>query len=301
MRTEQLQYFVEVARQQSFSLAARKLHIAQPSISQAIKSLEQELNVKLFRRSRAGVQLTPIGRSLLPKAQSILNMIDEFCEEARSETDQLEGSLQIAAIPSMVNTYLSETLVRYKKDHPHVRLEVKEAGTNLIVQEVLSEHVNIGLVSCLPGETLDPQIEFTPLFSGTYVVYVGKQSSIPLQNPLPRELIARQPLIALQNEYRQADYLKKLLGTDELNILVSIGYTEAAKKMISAGIALGFYPDFSVGKDPYVQSGDIIPLDVADNDLTLQFGWIRNKRKHFPLAARKFIRVLKEVIDSDST
>jgi Transcriptional regulator len=298
MRTEQLQYFVEVARQRSFSIAAEKLHIAQPSISQAIKSLEQELNVQLFQRSRAGVQLTPIGRSLLPKAQNILNMVDELCEEARTETDQIEGRLQIAAIPSMMNTFLSETLSRYKREHPHVRLEVKEAGTNQIMQEVLAERLNIGIVSCRPGETLDPRIEFSPLLSGTYVVYVGKQSSIPLQNPIPRELIARQPLITLQNEYRQVDYLRKLLGTDELNILVSLGYTEAAKKMISEGIAIGFYPDFSVGKDPYVQSGDIIPLDIADNELSLQFGWIRSRQQRFSLAARKFVRVLKEVIDS---
>lgn len=298
MRTEQLLYFVEVARQRSFSLAAEKLHIAQPSISQAIRSLEQELNVQLFQRSRAGVQLTPIGRSLLPKAQNILNIVEELYEEARSETDQLEGRLHIAAIPSIVNTFLSETLFRYKREHPHVRLEIKEAGTNQIVQEVLSEQVNIGVVSCQPGETFDPRIEFTPLFSGTYVVYVGKQSSIPLQNPLPRELIASQPLITLQHEYRQADYLRKLLGTDDLNILVSLGYTDAAKKIISEGIAIGFYPDFSISKDPYVQSGDIIPLEVADNELTLQFGWIRMRQHRFSRAARKFIRVLKEVIDS---
>jgi len=298
MRTEQLQYFVEVARQRSFSIAAEKLHIAQPSISQAIKSLEQELNVQLFQRSRAGVQLTPIGRSLLPKAQNILNMVDELCEEARTETDQIEGRLQIAAIPSMMNTFLSETLSRYKKPHPNVRLEVKEAGTNQIVQEVLAEQVNIGIVSCQPGETFDPRIEFAPLLSGTYVVYVGRHSSIPLQNPVPRELIARQPLITLQHEYRQVDYLRKLLGTDDLNILVSLGYTEAAKKMISEGIAIGFYPDFSVGQDPYVQSGDIIPLDIADNGLSLRFGWIRSRQQRFSLAARKFVRVLKEVIDA---
>lgn len=298
MRTEQLQYFVEVARQRSFSIAAEKLHIAQPSISQAIKSLEQELNVQLFQRSRAGVQLTPIGRSLLPKAQNILNMVDELCEEARTDTARIEGRLQIAAIPSMMNTFLSETLSRFKKEHPHVRLEVKEAGTNQITQEVLAERLNVGIVSCRPGETFDPRIEFSPLLSGTYVVYVGKQSSIPLQNPVPRELIARQPLIALQNEYRQVDYLRKLLGTDDLNILVSLGYTDAAKKMISEGIAIGFYPDFSVGKDPYVQSGDIIPLDIAGNELSLQFGWIRSRQQRFSLAARKFVRVLKEVIDS---
>lgn len=297
MRTEQLQYFVTVAKLGSFSLAAQHLHIAQPSISQAIAGLENDLNVKLFERSRSGIRLTPVGESLLLKAQNVLNMVEEIYDEARAETDLIDGQLHIAAIPSMCNAFLSDTLASYKKKYPSVRIEVREEGTNQITQDVLSGRVDIGLISRLPEDSLDAKIEFHPLLNGTYMVYVGRNSSIPLRNPLPKEEILKQPLITLQSGYRQEDYLKRILGSERLNVLLTLGYTDAAKKMIAQGIAVGFYPDFSVKKDPYVTSGDILAFDIEDNDVSLRFGWIRARSQRLSAAARKFVQVLKEVID----
>lgn len=297
LRTEQLLYFVEVAKQGSFSLAANQLHVAQPSISQAISNLEKELNVKLLIRSRAGIQLTAIGHSIFLKAQNILNMVEDIYDETRAQSHGIIGEIHIAAIPSICNTYLSDVLSAYKKKYPQVRIEVKEDGTNRIMQDVIANKVDIGLVSCQTNEIVEPKIEFSQLLTGTYVVYVGRNSTIPIQNPLPKELISKQPLIILQSGYRQEDYLKKLLGTDKLNILLTLGYTEAAKRIISQGIAVGFYADFSVKKDPYVKSGDIIPLEIEDNNFTLRFGWIRARNHRLTPAAQSFVKVLKEVID----
>lgn len=297
MRTEQLQHFVAVARFGSFSQAAEHLHIAQPSVSQSIANLESDLNVKLFERSRSGIRLTPIGESLLPKAQNVLNMVEEIYDEVRAETDLVSGSLNIAAIPSMCNAYLSDVLSAFKKRHPAVRIEVREDGTNEITRDVAANRVDVGLISRLPEDSLDPRIEFHPLLTGTYMVYVGRHSSMPLRNPLPKEEILKQPLITLQSGYRQEDYLKRMLGSDELNVLLTLGYTEAAKKIISQGIAVGFYPDFSVRKDPYVLAGDIMAFDIEGNDVALRFGWIRARNQRLTVAAQRFIQVLREVVD----
>ncbi|WP_248927167.1 LysR family transcriptional regulator [Paenibacillus hamazuiensis] len=297
MRIEQLQYFVEVARHQSFSLAAGHLHISQPSISQGISDLEKELNVKLFERSRSGVQLTKTGQTLLKKAQSALNLVQDIYDEARAESQSLTGNLQIAAIPSMCNAFLSDVLSIYKKKHPHVRLEVSEDGTKQIMQDVIAGRADLGFISSQPGDLIDNRIEFHRMLTGTYVACIGKHSPVPLYNPMPAEVIADEPIITFKPGYRQEEYLKKLLKTDRLNVLLTIGYTEAAKKLIAEGVAIGFYPDFSIRKDPYVQSGEIIPLDIKDNELMLHFGWIRLKSKHMSKAAGEFIKVLRNVID----
>jgi DNA-binding transcriptional LysR family regulator len=297
IRIEQLQYFVEVAKYRSFSVAAQHLHISQPSISQAISNLEEELNVKLFERSRSGIQVTETGQSLLKKAQSILNIVQDIQDESRADSNSLTGSLHIAAIPSMCNAFLSDVLSTYKKRHPFVRLEVNEDGTNQIMHDVMANRVDIGLISCLPDDPIDNRTEFHRLLSGTYMVCIGKLSSIPLYNPMPAEVIVPEPIITFKSNYRQEDYLKMVLKTEELNVLLTIGYTEAAKKIIAEGIAIGFYPDFTIKKDAYVQSGDIIPLEIENNDLMLWFGWVRAKNQHYSLAAREFIKVLKGVID----
>jgi len=296
IRIEQLQYFVEVARFQSFSLAAVELHISQPSISQAISALEEELNVKLFERSRAGVALTKTGQSLLKKAQNALNIIQDIHDEARAEYHSLTGSLHIAAIPSICNAFLSDVLSIYKKKHPHVRLELKEDGSKQIIQDVIANKADIGLISSQPEDLIDHRIKFQRLLTGTYLACIGRHSSVPLYNPMPPDVIVQEPIITFKHSYRHEDYLKKLLKTDKLNILLSSGYTESAKKMITEGIAIGFYPDFSIKKDTYVQSGDIIPLEIQNNDLVLTFGWIHLKNQFMSKAAEEFVKVLKGVI-----
>jgi DNA-binding transcriptional LysR family regulator len=296
LRIEQLQYFTEIAQYQSFSIAAAHLHISQPSISQAISSLEKELNVKLFERSRTGVKLTRTGQTLLKKAQSALNIIQDIYDEAQAESQSLTGSLQIATIPSICNAFLSDALSLYKKRHPYVRIEVNEEGSTQIKQDVLSGRTDLGLISSKPEDAGDQRLEFQRLLTGTYMVCIGKHSSVPLHNPISTELIAGEPIISFKSNYRQEEYIKQLLKTDHLNILLTIGYTEAAKKMISEGLAIAFYPDFSIKKDPYVQSGDIIPLDIQGNDLMLLFGWIHLKSKHLSIAAKEFVKTLKEVI-----
>jgi len=299
MRIEQLQYFVEIAKYQSFSQAAQHLHISQPSISQAISSLEDELNVRLFERSRSGAALTTTGRSLLNKAQSALNLIQDIYDEAQAESHSLTGSLHIAAIPSMCNTFLSDVLSIYKKKHPNVRLEMNEDGSKQITHDVAIGRADIGLISLLPLDPMDQRLEFHRLLTGTYLACIGKHSSIPLYNPMPVKVIEQEPLITFKPPYRQEEYLKKILQTDHLNVLLTIGYTEAAKRMITAGIAIGFYPDFSITKDAYVQSGDIIPVEIEGNDVILSFGWVRLKTMHLSKAAQVFLKLLKQTIDEN--
>jgi len=296
MRLEQLQYFVEVARSGSFTVAADLLHISQPSVSQAIANLEEELDVTLFERSRAGTRLTRTGQLLFVKAQNIINIVNEIRDEARAETDSITGDLSIASIPSMCNAFLSDVLSSFKRMYPFVRVEVHEEGTNQVIREVLSNRAQIGLVSCVADESLDDNIEFYPLLSGKYRLCIGKGSSIPLLDPMPVEYIRNAPIIALQPGFRQHDYLKRILKTDELNILLTMGYTEAAKKMIASGIAVGYYPDFSVLRDPYVQSGDIMAVEIQNNDLLLNFGWIWSKNYHPTRASVEFTKTLKSVI-----
>ncbi|MBW8349706.1 LysR family transcriptional regulator [Bacillus sp. IITD106] len=298
MRVEQLKYFVELAKYQSFSLTAKNLHISQPSISQAISNLEDELNVKLFERSRSGVKLTKIGGSLLNKAQSILNLIQDIYDEAQAETDILNGSLKIASIPSMSNAFLSDVLSIYKKKHPNVRIEVNEDGSKQIMQDVITKRVDIGLISSQPGEQLDNRVEFRHLLTGTYMVCIGKNSTVPLYNPMPVEIIAQEPIVTFKENFRQHEYLKKLLNTDHFNIMLTTGQTETTKKLITEGVAIGFYPDFSIMNNAYVQSGDIIPLEIKNNDLILLFGWIRLKNHNMSKASIEFINILKMAIQN---
>lgn len=296
MRLKKLEYFVAVARFKSFSLAAKELYVSQPSISQGISNLEDDLGVKLFERARSGISLTEAGEVLLQKAKYAVNIVEEIWEENNTDSKSLHGKLYVSSIPSMSNSFLSEVLSAYKEVHPNVRVEVKEDGSNQILEDVISNRVDIGLLSHNPEEIVNDKLVFNSLMTGTYLACVGRKSSVPLHNPIPREIISKEPMITFKPNFAYEQYLKRILKTDQLNILITLGYTEVAKKVITEGIAIAFYPDFSIKNDPYVLSGDIIPLEIENNDLLISFGWIRAKNYYFSKAGQEFIKTLKRVI-----
>ncbi len=303
MRIEQLQYFVEVAQTKSFSHAADRLHISQPSISMAISNLEHELGVTLFERSRSGVKLTDTGKILAKKAQEILNNIEDFKSEARNESQLLSGKLTISAIPSICITFLPKALSAFKKKFPKVNIELKEEGTNKIIKEVSLGNVDIGIVSSSYKEI--EQIDylyFESLISGKVVACVGKNSNLSFHNPISPKILFKHPIVIFNKEYRMYQFVQRLLREyGEPNILFVSGNTETTKKVIAEGIAIGFYTDLALKVDPYIQTGEIIPLEITDNNIEVSFGWIRSKNQHFSRQAKEFIKLLKITISEQVT
>ncbi|SDL95752.1 LysR family transcriptional regulator [Bacillus sp. OK048] len=294
MRLEQLQYFVEIAKTGSYSQAANNLYISQPSISHGIKKLEDTLKVRLFERSRNGAVLTEIGKSILPKAQSVLITIEEIIDEAKREEEILTGKLSIATIPSL-GRYITDTLLEFKEKHPRVDIEISENGTDQIVQDILDNRVEVGLTSYISENHIN-NMYFERLFSGKILVCVGKNAPFPINNPLSIELISKQPIVMFKSSYLSHFYFKKILKGHELNILFSSWNNEFAKNIISSGIAIGFYPDFYIKNDDSVKKGDIIPLEIEDNREEIMFGWMRSKNQYFSKPAKEFVKMFSSTI-----
>jgi DNA-binding transcriptional LysR family regulator len=110
MELYQLGYFIEIARQRSFTRAAERLHMAQPALSQQMKNLESELGTALFIRGRKEIHLTAAGKAFLPRAEALLTQA-EAAKAIVSDVAQLRGGkLIIAAIPSVSACLLPEVI-----------------------------------------------------------------------------------------------------------------------------------------------------------------------------------------------
>ena len=105
MEFRQLLYVVELAREKNFSRAAKKLHVAQPSLSQQLSKLERELGVTLFHRSTSSVELTYAGATFVEKAQKVLDLLDQMRQEMDDISQLKKGSSSSAACRSRVPTY----------------------------------------------------------------------------------------------------------------------------------------------------------------------------------------------------
>jgi LysR family hydrogen peroxide-inducible transcriptional activator len=155
MEIHQLRYFVAVANEGSFSRAAAKVRVAQPSLSQQIRKLEAEVGQPLFDRLPRSVVLTEAGRCFIEYARQILASIGD----ARRCVDELKGKVAgkvaVGAIPTIAPFVLPELVVTFQKHYPDVTLEIVEDVTDAITRRIEAGELDVALAStCRPSPTL---------------------------------------------------------------------------------------------------------------------------------------------------
>ncbi len=169
MQLHQLAYAVAVAEEGSFTRAAERLHLAQPSLSRQVRLLEQELGVSLFHRGpgQGPVTMTPDGSALLPFMQRVLADVAATGAEARALAGMARGRVAVGATPSLITSVLAPALVAFHQSHPGIDLAVVEAGSHQLVPQVAAGEVDLALV-VLP--VADPLVDTTALFDDPLVL-----------------------------------------------------------------------------------------------------------------------------------
>jgi DNA-binding transcriptional LysR family regulator len=146
MELRNLRYFVAVAEELHFGRAARKLHITQPGLSQGVKVLEREMNLRLFIRNRRQVQLTTAGEALLPAIRGLLTQADELERRAALLASGDEGSLVVGYTRSAGVGPSAALLAQFRRYHPKVKVRTSIGHTTANVEEVLARFVDVGFV-----------------------------------------------------------------------------------------------------------------------------------------------------------
>ena len=142
----QLRYFVTVAEELHFGRAARRLHMTQPPLSQTIMALEETLGAPLFERNRRGVALSAAGEALLPEARRLLEQAAGLAELVQRAASGASGRLSLAFVSSADYSVLPPTLRAYRAEFPQVEITLKEATSDLQLDELLAGRVDAGLL-----------------------------------------------------------------------------------------------------------------------------------------------------------
>src|SRR4029453_10234312 len=155
MEVHQLRYFVAVADEGSFSRAAAKVRVAQPSLSQQIRKLEAEIGQPLFDRLPRSVVLTEAGRCFLDYARQILASMGDARRCVDELKGQVAGKVAVGAIPTIAPYVLPELVVTFQKHYPDVILEIVEDVTDGITRRIEAGELDVALAStCQPSPTL---------------------------------------------------------------------------------------------------------------------------------------------------
>ncbi len=170
-----LRYFVAVAEELHFGQAADRLHISQPSLSRAIRDLEQSMDAQLFTRTKRRVRLTDAGRHLLDEAPRVLGEFERLLSETRLVGQGELGRLSIAFLPSATAVLMPRLIRAYRAAHPEVQLEVEEMLDEPQVEALRSRRIHVGI---LRSRVDDKDLSFEPLLSDTLCV------ALPSGHPL---------------------------------------------------------------------------------------------------------------------
>jgi LysR family transcriptional regulator, hydrogen peroxide-inducible genes activator len=287
MEFHQLRYFTAVAETGSFTKGASREHVSQPSLSQQIGKLEEEVGTQLFVRLGHSIKLTPAGKAFLPKAKSILNQISTAANEmqivARAET----GSVTIGAI-STAGPYLLPKVIRtFRRKHPWVHLQVVEGYSpdllallrNAEVDMVLTQHPTNGKeFRCveLIHDSLYLVCPNTHRFS--------KRKSVSLTE------LGKEPFLLLAEglEFRKRILTALRKARVRPNIVYEALDFYAITAMVGAGLGVSLIPRMAIERR---KGCHFVPLKNGP-PLLHSVGLVRLKRNHLSPAQALFAKEL---------
>lgn len=242
---KQIESFLAVANEGSFSAAARRLGSAQPALSQAVRDLELELGVRLFDRTTRRVELTSAGREFMGASGKVLEDLDHAVQNARDLADRKRGRIRIAAPPLLAAVVLPQAIAEFQAQHPGIKLELVDVGTEQIVESVLNGQAECGLGTFPPGET---GIERTVLMRDNLMLFCAYDSPFTGKSTVEWADLKEQPLITLTRDSGIRLLVEVGFETVRLPLkpAFEVSLVTTALALVEAGLGVAVLPTYAL-------------------------------------------------------
>ena len=256
VRLELYRVFLEVAKQGNISAAAQNLFISQSAVSQSVKQLEEQLQVRLFSRSTRGVSLTSEGKLLLEYVSHALGLLQSGEEKIAASRQLLTGELIIGASDTVTKTYLLSRLEAFHKDYPDIRIRILNGTTSMVLDYLHAGQVDIAFASEAPDETVYSVRHCVD----THTIFVAAPDYLEFDKVYTMEEIAALPLILLERKASSRVYVERYFQEHGVQIHPEIELGSHNLLISLARIGLGVAcvtEEFSLSS---LSRGVIVPL-----------------------------------------
>lgn len=233
--------FKEVAETRNITLAAKRLHMSQPSISIQIQNLENQYGAKFFERTNKGVTLTHAGKIFYQHVCQVIQIMKEAGEEIADLTEDKRGLIHVAATFTIGEYVLPYILGYLNKRRPDIDFQAKIANTEILAQDVLDKRIHIALIEGPVPQNRELVVE--NFWQDELVVVVpyhhpwSNRSSVTLQELTTQRMITREQGSGTRKVMEMA-LEERGLDPDQLNITMELGSTQAVKQVVCAGLGI---------------------------------------------------------------
>ena len=285
----QLQTFMAVVQEGSFSRAAQKLHRSQPAISQTIRKLEEELSEPLLDRSSRDGTMTDAGEVIYEYAQKMVNMRAE-AQGALAELRELHrGKLSIAA-NEFTSLYLLPLLDEFRRLYPTIKVTVLRSLASRIPDDLLNHNAELGVVSFRPNS---PELQSVCVYSDRLAFIVHRKHPLSGQSRVKIQQLGAEVFIAhnVQSPFRLKVIEAFRKSKTPLNMTVELPTIESIKKFVAMGNGVALLPRIAVQEE---LGPKLVSVPVPELQFERKLRLIYRKRSKLSHAAKAFLKVAQE-------
>ncbi|AIQ14909.1 cidABC operon transcriptional activator CidR [Paenibacillus durus] len=285
MDIRQLQYFVEAARLNSFSKAAKSLYITQPTVSKMIRQIEEELGADLFYREGKSIKLTDAGEILLAKAQNIVESFHSLSSELDSLRSLKQGHIRIGLPPMVGANFFPAVIGRFHHKYPDVTIRLYEDGAKKVENDVETGVLDIGVV-------------VLPVSEDKFHIFSFAEERLELLVPFGHRLAGRSsvPLVELKDEefvlFREDFALHDRVIAEcvksgfQPTVVYESAQWDLIAQMVAAGLGIALLPQ-TICRD--MDRSRISIITMTEPAIPWQLGMIWRRDRYLSFAAREWI------------
>lgn len=297
MNLKQLEAFVQIADNGSFSKAAKDLFLTQPTISAHISALEKELNTRLFVRNTKEVRLSDSGTVLYDYAKQMIVLQKKIEDAFAPREENAQQCITIAASTIPAQYLLPGILANFNEKYPNQQFKILESDSAKVVEQVVNHSVDIGFT----GTVIDKRLcKYIPFYQDELVVITPnsekyrkiKEEHTNANWILGEALIMRETGSGTRKEAEKQ--LRKIgVNPNRLNVIASMENSEAIKKAVAIGMGVSVISRLAAEEE--IAKGTLLALPISTEDLRRDINVIYNRNLQLSRSSEKFIKVVKEM------
>lgn len=292
MELHQLRYFLAVSHSRSFTRAAEHEHVAQPSLSQQIRKLEDELGAQLFNRLGRSITLTRFGERFEPRARRVMDEI----EGARQEMDEMlglrRGHINLGALPTLAPYLLPSILAGFSRTYPGIAVNMREGLTNSMLADLAFGDLDLALLRLPVGGAE---------FVSEFLLKEGMLLAVPRRHALSRRSrqavtlkdLAEERFLLLKDGHCFRDDVLEICKRCRVNpnVVFEGGQFDTLVAMVAAGNGVTLLPEMA---RPHYQHAGVRLIDFAPPSPTRTLGMVRVKGKFLTPSTRVFMEYVRK-------
>ena len=289
MELHQLRYFVAVAETENFTRAAERAHVSQPSLSQQILKLEQEIGHKLFHRLGRKAVVTEAGAAFLERARRILFEVENAAKEL-GDHPNLGRRITVGAVQTVMPYLMTPFIGRLRDTHPNLLIDAQEDFRFNLVRGVVEGDLDLAIV---PLPVKDHRLSIESLLIEPLLLVVGKMHPIAARTEIGIKDLTDETFVSLGDSSALAAQVRVFFGDQKFQPRIGFRCAQVAtlKQFISSGLGISLLPELARLPE---DRDTLTYLKLTGSEPTREIVVIRHLQRYQSRGAEQFLALLRE-------